>query len=257
MNLDLFHRWAGWLLPKLADHLWQSTLIGLTILLVVYLLRRQSARLRHALLLLGMAKFLAPSALVVSSLEFLGLTISGLLSSTSATAVSYFHPSLWLQLGEQESVTRMTVPLNKWSGAYLALVVAWLMGCLFLTVICVRRRRPVKTLLAGTPRVSVGREADSLRRVSGWMLLKKHVALAMPSGFTEPGVWGIRTPVLLLPQGMTKEMTDAELESVILHELIHVERRDNLIAQRRIGKKHMRETEINLGDEPFDLRKGQ
>jgi beta-lactamase regulating signal transducer with metallopeptidase domain len=28
-------------------------------------------------------------------------------------------------------------------------------------------------------------------------------------------------PVLLLPQGMTKELTDAELESVILHELIH------------------------------------
>jgi TonB family protein len=230
MNLDLFHRWNGWLLPKLADHLWQSTLIGLTILVVVYLLHRQSARLRHVLLLLGMAKFLLPSALVVSSLEFLGLTISGLLSSTSATSVSYLHPSLWLQLGEQESLTRMTAPLNKWSGAYFALVVAWLMGCLFLTVIWVRRRRPVKTLLAGTPRVSVGREADSLRRVSGWMLLKKHVALAMPSGFTEPGVWGIRTPVLLLPQGMTKEMTDAELESVILHELIHVERRDNLIA---------------------------
>jgi len=230
MSLDLFHQWTGWLLRRLADHLWQSTLVGLIILLAVYLLHRQSARLRHAFLLLGMAKFLAPSALVVSSLEFLGLTISGLLSSTSATAVSYFHPSLWLQLGEQESVTRMTVPLNKWSGAYLALVVAWLMGCLFLTVIWVRRRRPVKTLLAGTPRVSVGREADSLRRVSGWMFLKKHVALAMPSGFTEPGVWGIRTPVLLLPQGMTKEMTDAELESVVLHELIHVERRDNLIA---------------------------
>ena len=28
----------------------------------------------------------------------------------------------------------MTAPLDKWSGVYLALVVAWLMGCLFLTV---------------------------------------------------------------------------------------------------------------------------
>ena len=40
MNLDLFQRWTGWLLPRLADHLWQSTLIGLTILLVVYLLHQ-------------------------------------------------------------------------------------------------------------------------------------------------------------------------------------------------------------------------
>jgi len=230
MNLDVFHRWTGWLLPKFADHLWQSTLIGLTTLVVVYLFHRQSARLRHVLLLLGMAKFLVPSALLVASLDFLGVRIAELLSSSSATTVSYLHPSLWLQLGEQVPVGRMTASVDKGSGVYLALVFTWLLGCLFLTVIWVRRRRSVKTLLAGTPRVSVGREADSLRRVSGWMLLKKHVALTMPSGFTEPGVWGIRTPVLLLPQGMTTEMTDAELESVILHELIHVERHDNLIA---------------------------
>jgi TonB family protein len=230
MNLDVFHRWTGWLLPKFADHLWQSTLIGLTTLVVVHLLHRQSARLRHVLLLLAMAKFLVPSALLVASLDFLGITIEGLLSSTSATTGSYLHPSLWLQLGEQVPVARMTASVDKWSGVYLALVSTWLLGCLFLTTIWVRRRWLVKALLAGTPRVSVGREADSLRRVSGWMLLKRPVELAMPSGFMEPGVWGIRMPVLLLPQGMTKEMTDAELESVILHELIHVERDDNFIA---------------------------
>jgi hypothetical protein len=68
MNLDLFHRWTGWLLPRFADHLWQSTLLGLTALLVVSLLHRQSARLRHTLLLLGMAKFLVPSAFLVAVL---------------------------------------------------------------------------------------------------------------------------------------------------------------------------------------------
>ena len=230
MKLDFFRWWTAWLLPRLADHLWQATLIGLTALLAVYLLHRQSARLRHVLLLLGMAKFLVPSALLVASLDFLGITIAGLLSSTSATTVSYLHPSLWLQLGEQQPVARMTASLDKWSGVYLALVSTWLLGCLFLTMFWVRRRQHVKALLAGTTRVSVGREADSLRRVSGWMLFKRPVELAMPSGFMEPGVWGIRMPVLLLPQGMTEEMTDAELESVILHELIHIERYDNLIA---------------------------
>jgi TonB family protein len=230
MNWDLFHRWNGWLLPRLADHLWQSTLIGLTALLVVYLLHRQSARLRHLLLLLGMAKFLVPSALLVASLDLLGITFAGLLASTSATTVSYLHPSLWLQLGEQVSVAHITASVDKGSGVYLALVSTWLLGCLFLTMIWVRRRWRVKALLAGAPRVSVGREADSLRRVSGWMLFKRPVELAMPLGFMEPGVWGTRMPVLLLPQGITNEMTDAELESVILHELIHVERYDNFIA---------------------------
>jgi TonB family protein len=230
MNLELFHRWTGWLLPRLADHLWQSTLIGLTALLLVSLLHRQSARLRHALLLLGMAKFQVPSAFLVASLDFLGITTAGLLSSTSAAGGSYLHPSLWLQLGEQVPVARMTASVDKWSGVYLALVSTWLLGCFVLTMMWVHRRWRVKALLAGTPRVSVGREADSLRRVSSWMLFKRPVELAMPSGFMEPGVWGTHMPVLLLPQGMTKEMTDAELESVILHELIHVERYDNFIA---------------------------
>ena len=160
MPLDLFDRWTVWLLPRLADHLWQSTLIGLSAFVVVYLLHRQSARLRHVLLLLAMAKFLVPSALLVASLDLLGITLVGLFPSPSATTVSYLQPSLWLQLDEQEPVAHMTASLDKWSGVYLALVSTWLLGCLLLTMMWLRRRRLVKALLAGTTRVSVGREAD-------------------------------------------------------------------------------------------------
>ena len=154
MNWDLFDRWNGWLLPRLADHLWQSTLIGLTALLVVYLLHRQSARLRHVLLLLGMAKFLVPSALLVASLDLLGITLAGLSPSTSATTVSYLHPSLWLPLREQVPVARMTASVDKWSGVYLALVSTWLLGCLFLTMVWVRRRWLVEAAHPGFPWVA-------------------------------------------------------------------------------------------------------
>ena len=127
MSLDLFHQWTGWLLPRLADHLWQSTLIGLTTLVVVYLLHNQSARLRHLLLLLGMAKFLVPSALLVAGLDLLGITIAGLLYSTSATTVSYLQPSLWLEVGEQEPVARITASLASglWSTLHWFLSGCW------------------------------------------------------------------------------------------------------------------------------------
>lgn len=182
MNLDLFRWWTGWLLPKLADHLWQSTLIGLTALLVVPLLHHQSARLRHVLLVLGMAKFLFPSALLVASVELRGITAAGLLPSTSSsTAVSYLQPSVWLEFDAQQPTASTAVSQRKGSAVYLALASVWLLGCLFLTMMWVRRRRLVKALLASTPRVSVGREAEALGRVSGWMLLKRTVELAIPS----------------------------------------------------------------------------
>jgi len=46
--------------------------------------------------------------------------------------------------------------------------------------------------------------------------------------FLEPGVFGIRPPVLLLPDGITRHLTPPQLEAIVTHELCHVRRRDNL-----------------------------
>jgi bla regulator protein blaR1 len=46
----------------------------------------------------------------------------------------------------------------------------------------------------------------------------------------EPGVFGIRNPVLLLPEGILRRLTHAQLQTVLAHECCHVRRRDNLVA---------------------------
>jgi len=46
----------------------------------------------------------------------------------------------------------------------------------------------------------------------------------------EPGVFGIRKPVLLLPQGITDRLAPAQLAAILRHEMCHVRRRDNLTA---------------------------
>ena len=46
----------------------------------------------------------------------------------------------------------------------------------------------------------------------------------------EPGVFGVRKPVLLLPEGITARLTPDQLEAVLAHELCHVRRQDNLTA---------------------------
>src|SRR5579862_9731364 len=44
----------------------------------------------------------------------------------------------------------------------------------------------------------------------------------------EPAVFGIFSPVLLLPDGIADRLTRDQLKSVLIHELCHIRRRDNL-----------------------------
>jgi bla regulator protein BlaR1 len=48
--------------------------------------------------------------------------------------------------------------------------------------------------------------------------------------FREPGVFGIRRPILLLPDGLINRLTPQQLDAILKHELCHVHRRDNLAA---------------------------
>src|SRR5262249_38204221 len=53
--------------------------------------------------------------------------------------------------------------------------------------------------------------------------------------FAEPGVFGVRRPVLLLPAGITDRLTPPQLEAIAAHELCHVRRRDNLATAIHMG----------------------
>lgn len=50
------------------------------------------------------------------------------------------------------------------------------------------------------------------------------MGLSVLPGTIEPGVWGVWSPVVFLPESMAEELGEAELEAVMMHELIHVAR---------------------------------
>src|SRR6185295_18060104 len=47
-------------------------------------------------------------------------------------------------------------------------------------------------------------------------------------GLMEPGVIGWLRPVLLLPSDITAELSPAQLKAIVVHEMAHIRRRDNL-----------------------------
>src|SRR5439155_652733 len=97
-------------------------------------------------------------------------------------------------------------------------------------------------------------------------------------GVLEPGVVGFRRHILLLPAGITENLTASQLDAVLAHELCHMRRRDNLTAAIHmiveavfwfhplvwwIGSRLVEEREracdeavLSLGSEPHEYAQG-
>jgi uncharacterized protein (TIGR03435 family) len=56
------------------------------------------------------------------------------------------------------------------------------------------------------------------------------LAVRLSDATIEPGVFGVWRPVLLWPRAMSEHLSDDQIETILVHELSHVQRRDNLTA---------------------------
>src|SRR6185369_11369822 len=91
-----------------------------------------------------------------------------------------------------------------------------------------------------------GCAAIALRRAKQWRAIRAVVGVStpyktnaiVPAGLRirtaptlrEPGVVGLRKPVIILPEGIDRYLTERQLAAVLAHEVCHVHRRDNVTA---------------------------
>jgi RND family efflux transporter MFP subunit len=200
------------------NHLWQSTVFVLAAGLLTLAFRKHRANVRYWIWLSASFKFLLPFTLLMG----LGNRM------WQAATIRHFaapipEPALSL------AVTRIAQPFssvsfpdglpvhpspqsNQWIA--LAIIGVWVCGVLGVLLI----------------------------RVRGWLRIRRalreskpvHIAVAVPvlsaPGLLEPGVVGFFRPVLLLPEGLLKNLMPLHLQAVLAHEMSHVRRRDNLTA---------------------------
>jgi TonB family protein len=225
--LELLARASAWLWPALANHLWQATLFAALVACAALLLRRAPARVRFALWLVAAAKFAVPSALLAPLAVRLGVGES--LFAGAAEPVAPLVLKFTVPVGANPSDIVAAVPPSAGHSELLcALTLVWLAGCALLAFVWLRRRREfVRSVRAGAE-VWSGREFDAMRRARARLGLKDDALLVLSDAGTEPGVWRTREPVVVLPRSVAAELDGEELEAVLLHELAHVERRDNL-----------------------------
>jgi uncharacterized protein (TIGR03435 family) len=250
-------------LSPLANHLWQSSIIiGVAALLAVAL-RNNSARVRYWLWFAAAMKFLIPFSFLVSighQLEW--RTPPAVTQAPISTVAEITTPFM------TPPAARVAAPNPSGVNPIPIIVFSvWLCGFAFSLGLWVHSWWHIRSSvrLATPADVDLPANGPAVRVLSSSTLL-------------EPAVFGILRPVLLLPDDIADRMTPEQINAILIHELCHVRRRDNLATAmymlveslfwfyplvRWIGKQLVNEREracdeevLRLGSEPLVYAEG-
>jgi uncharacterized protein (TIGR03435 family) len=202
-------------LMPLANHLWQSTLFGVIVALLCIAVRKHGASRRYWLWLAISVKFLIPLSWLID----LGSRLQPASVAAGPTPISFMIKEASQPFGVAAPAPMLAAVANAPSIIPAVLFSVWLCGfaigagCWLCSWLRIRR-----ALRFATPRcVEAGRHLSDIR------ILESPLPV-------EPCVFGIFRPVLLLPNDIDAHLTREQLETIVLHELCHVRRHDNLTA---------------------------
>jgi len=216
----------------LANHLWQSTLFAGAAALLTLLLKKNRAGARYWLWLAASMKFLIPFSLLVSLGSHLGWSRATANAQARLLVAMEEMSQAFGPVSPIPAVAPAPATLLKQATRFLPSLLfgVWLCGGVAVLFLWWLRRRRIHAALGQGQALESARELELLRRIKRSMGVARQIKLIVSKSTLEPGVVGILRPVLLLPEGISERLTDAQLEAVLSHELCHVRRRDNLAA---------------------------
>ena len=261
----------GWSAP-LFNHLWQSTVVLLVAWLLTLGLRSNPARIRYSIWMLASVKFLVPFAWLADLGARWGRPGTGRsVGSALYTAADQIGQPFQQSIVPAVRPAASALPAQWLAFAPGVLTVIWMCGCVVVVAAWWVRWRRMARIAAHALPVDGGREVEALRRAETRAGLPNRVHLRSSSHAIEPGVFGIIHPVLLWPAGISAHLTDAQVDSIVAHEVEHVRRRDNLTAAiqllveavfwfhpavRWIGSRLMEERERACDERVLELNAG-
>lgn len=208
--------------PYVLHGTWQSSLVAVALLGVVYMGRRLPAQVRYGLILIALAKFAVPATLSmptglfsrfgptvrVSALEALPAESAGLDDATGAA-------------GEAALASpRGTMSWRAWAMILHALGAAG--TCAWIVIQLARVGR-----MAGRARmVLAGSLHRQLLRLCRSLRLRRPVRLLVSREPVPPMAFGVLRPTVMIPASLRSDMSPQQLESILAHELAHHRRGD-------------------------------
>src|SRR5438270_362026 len=210
----------------LVNHLWQSTLFAAVAGLLTLLLKTNQAQARYCVWLVASIKFLLPFSLLAS----LGSLLSPAVPSGAIRYVLIIEEigQPFAPLHATQAAPATLAVLARFLPALL--LAGWFCGFTAVLLFWRRRWQRLRTAIHRAAPLDSGRELEMLRRLEQAAGRPVKIRLMVSEAALEPGIVGVFRPVMLLPEGISGRLSDAQLEAVMTHELCHVRRRDNLAA---------------------------
>jgi uncharacterized protein (TIGR03435 family) len=214
----------------IGNHLWQSTLFAVIVMLFTLLLRKNHARGRYWLWFLASLKFLIPFSLLIaigSSINFKWRQAA----PVSQTAISYVE-DMSQPFGASNDSPDLPTAIKQDSSHWIPIFLSttWLCGFIAVLLFYLTKWRSLKALSRQATPLMEGRVHDALASLKRQCGCRIPIKLAISASSIEPGVFGLIHPTLIFPKGMIERLNDSELDSIIAHEVVHVRHRDNLVA---------------------------
>lgn len=238
-----FYEWvaraSAWWWPRFADHLWQTTLFAFVILAAAFVLKRGPARWRHAFCLIAAAKFLVPAVFFVLLAQQIGLDSLSFFRANQETPETallvYGITEPAAAFAATYEVTIVAASAVRQQRVYFALTAIWLTGVVAILLLWGIRRRGLRRALRRGRNVRSGREWQALERARRALHWQDEIGLVISPLKIEPAVWRVWRPTVVLPESIAVHLDDEELEAIMLHELVHIQRRDNLIGNLQVA----------------------
>jgi beta-lactamase regulating signal transducer with metallopeptidase domain len=181
-------------------------------------LKRERAAARHSLWLLGIAKFGIPAALLAAT----GARIAFLVPASAAMAVLAAKFSAFLSAVFGWLPT--TIDTKEATAASVSFFIIWIGGAAAMSgAWAVRLRGCYRSL-----EPSSAAEREALLRAKQRLGISGPVRLLCSEREREPSILGFCRSTITVPLGLKNELSASEFEAVLLHELAHARRRDNL-----------------------------
>jgi len=213
-----------WSAAAILTHLWQSTIVGTIILLLLGLCRGLTAGTRRNLAWMGLLKFVLPAAV-----------FSPFITRMHSFAPSWPTPlvlpaALTLGGGAAGGQPTFTISVMSLIGLGIwGLVAGGLFAFWIIRGIRVRRR-----ILADAIPVSesVERQLMSAADRVGLWPIPHCLAVSDQEG---AGVMGTLSSIVVIPRSLEQTLTPAEFKAILIHECIHELRSDNLWSAIQAG----------------------
>lgn len=223
---DLVSAWWNWATAIS----WQLAIFVALTWIVAALLRKARPRIRHTLWLLVLLKIVLPTSF--SAPWSLSSWLGG--PSNQVAAIGRDVATAGQDVGTESSKVHSRIGIESRFSVQHAFVI-WIVGVgLSVVVIGVQYFRLCRRVAAfpiaeeGSARVALERAALSLK-------LSEPPELRLATEDSSPFLVGILSPVIVIPESLAKEGQPKELDTVLLHELVHWKHKDTWVGWGQVA----------------------